>query len=107
MEKAGTACPISGPVVTTAWAISAAAAMARIRFRCMCFAALYSAVANSAAKQLEREAGIQLISRGGLAIFPGPESCASKNAPHENVLYHSPSITPERNDSSSARDEAL
>jgi hypothetical protein len=71
MENAGIACPISGPVVTAAWATNTVAANARIRFRGIRFAALYRAAANPAAKQLEREMGIQFISRGELAIFPG------------------------------------
>src|SRR5215475_8792343 len=95
MEKAGIACPISGPVVTAAWATSAVAAKARIRFRGIRFAALYRAAANSAAKQLKREMSIQPISRGGPAIFPE----------FPNILLTG--ITTQRNNSRTARDEAL
>src|SRR5215831_14259624 len=90
MEKAGIACPISGPVVTAAWATSAAAAKARIRFRGIRFAALYRAAGNSAAKQLKREMSIRLISRGGPAIFPGFANIFAHPASRHNGIIPVP-----------------
>src|ERR1051326_8728770 len=90
MVNAGIACPISGPVVSAAWATNTVAAKARIRFRAIRFAALYRAAANPAAKHLEREMSIQLMSSCGLAIFPGVREYFTHPASHDNGIIPAP-----------------
>ena len=106
MEKAGIACPISGPVATAAWARSAVAAKARIRFGCIRLR--YCIVRQSARLPNSSNArAYNLYPAAGLRYSRGPRKLPGRKVRSKTSYFTHSASRQKRNNSSSARDEVF